>query len=94
MPPVKSNKAIERKAKVFALFGDPTRLSILQLIMRKKTLKVSDIATGVGMSVACISHHLQLLKDNKIVTSSRNGNSIFYELNDDPLVKNLQSLIK
>ncbi|HEX9502738.1 MAG TPA: metalloregulator ArsR/SmtB family transcription factor [Patescibacteria group bacterium] len=85
---------IERKARIFALFGDPTRLRILNLLSRKKTANVSEIAKEVEMSVACVSHHLQLLKDNAVVDSKRKGNNIYYQLIYDPLVKNLQSLVK
>ena len=87
-------KNIEQKARIFSLFGDPTRLRILQILVKKKPIKVSDIAEGVGMSVACISHHLQLLKDNKLVSTKREGNSIYYQLQNNPIVKSLEPLIK
>lgn len=74
-------KEIERKARIFALFGDPTRLRILNLLaVRKKSVNVSEIAKEIGMSVACVSHHLQLLKDNAVCCSKRNGNNIYYQL--------------
>lgn len=85
---------IEQKARIFSLFGDPTRLRILQILVKKKPIKVSDIAEGVGMSVACISHHLQLLKDDNLVTTKREGNSIYYQLQNNQIVKSLESLIK
>jgi DNA-binding transcriptional ArsR family regulator len=75
-----NTKEIERKARIFSMFGDPTRLQILLLLARKQKVNVSEIAKEVKMSVACISHHLQLLKDNEIVTSTRKGNSIYYQL--------------
>ena len=85
---------LEQKARIFSLFGDPTRLRILQILVKKKPIKVSDIAEGVGMSVACISHHLQLLKDNKLVTTKREGNNIYYQLKANSIVKSLEPLIK
>ncbi|HEX3099470.1 MAG TPA: metalloregulator ArsR/SmtB family transcription factor [Patescibacteria group bacterium] len=85
---------IEQKARIFSLFGDPTRLRILKILLKKKSIKVSDIADGVGMSVACISHHLQLLKDNQLVSAKREGNNVFYQLKSTPLVKSLEPLIK
>lgn len=86
--------SLEQKARIFSLFGDPTRLRILQILVKKKPIKVSDIAEGVGMSVACISHHLQLLKDSKLVTTKREGNNIFYQLKTNAIVKSLEPLIK
>ncbi len=85
---------IDRTARIFALFGDPTRLKIVRLLARTKRAKVTDIATGVEMSVACISHHLQLLKDNGVLESTREGNSIFYNFTSDPFIKSIKSLIK
>ncbi len=75
-----TTKEIERKARIFAMFGDPTRLQILLLLARKEKVNVSEIAKGVNMSIACISHHLQLLKDNEIVSATRKGNNIYYQL--------------
>ncbi len=93
MAPVNGTKEIERKARLFSLFGDPTRLRIVQLLDERAPISVSDIATAVGMSVACVSHHLQLLKDNDAVESSRDGTTIYYSLVRDPLIKKLISLI-
>ena len=85
---------LEQKARIFSLFGDPTRLRILQILVKKKPIKVSAIAEGVGMSVACISHHLQLLKDIKLVTTKREGNNIYYQLKTNAIVRSLEPLIK
>lgn len=90
---MKSSQKLERQARVFALAGDVTRLKILSLLARNNKVKVSDIAKEVDMGIACVSHHLQLLKDNQILKSSRSGNSIFYQLNDDKLAKSLINLI-
>jgi DNA-binding transcriptional ArsR family regulator len=93
MAKVKLQKQIERKAKVFALLSDPNRLKILQFLIKKKSANVSDIAKVIQMSVACTSHHLQLLKDNQILEAKREGINIFYSLAADPLIKKLQSSI-
>lgn len=84
---------IDKKARIFALFGDPTRLKILSLLAGEKEVKVSEIADFVGMSVACISHHLQMLKDNEVVQTRRDGNSIYYQLSNNQLINNIKKLI-
>ena len=94
MPPKDSTKELERKARVFALVGDSTRIRMLRLLAKKDKVNVTDIATEVGMSVVCISHHLQLLKDNNVLQNEREGNTIYYMLNKDPFIKNIMSLIK
>ncbi len=85
---------IERKARQFSLVGDPTRLRILRLLASKKQVNVSDIAAEVGMGIACVSHHLQLLKDNGLLSSRRQGNSIYYQLAEDSFIRKLVPLIK
>ena len=87
-------KELERQARVLALAGDPTRIRILRLLADRPKVKVTDIAKEVGMRIACVSHHLQLLKDNKLVENERDGTVIRYQLAKDPFVKKLILLIK
>lgn len=94
MFPTKPDRILERKSRIFALFSDPTRVRILRFLAKKPKTSVSSIARHVGMSLACVSHHLQLLKDNLIAVSLREGNTIHYSLKKSPLVKKLIALIK
>lgn len=93
MASVKQQQEIERKAKIFSLFSDPNRLKILQCLTRSPAATVSELAQHIEMSIACTSHHLQLLKDNQVVISRRKGNSIYYQIVTDPLIQQLQTLI-
>jgi len=93
MPPQQLTKELEQKARVFALVGDPTRIRMLRLLSKKDKVNVSDIAKEVDMSIACISHHLQLLKDNRIVESERVGNNIYYMLVNSQFIGSLIALI-
>lgn len=86
-------KAMQRKAIIFGLFSDVTRLRILKFLLLKKSANVSDIAKEINMSISCTSHHLQLLKSHQIVEAQRQGIHIFYKVVDDPFIKKLQSLI-
>ncbi len=93
MPSVKSQGEIERKAKIFSLFSDPNRLKILQHLTKNPSATVSELADYIGMSIACTSHHLQLLKDNQVVVAKRQGNSMHYQIIKDPFIQKLQTLI-
>lgn len=93
MPPKTLTRAAERKARLFGLFADPTRLQILKFLSRHPKTSAGKIAKHVGMSAACTSHHLQLLKDNAVAECRREGNTIFYCLKKDKIVKTLVSLI-
>ncbi len=68
-------------ASVFAQLGDGTRLKILWLLCHTKEC-VSDIAAALGVSKAVVSHHLQLLRRENLVTGTRSGQEIHYSLSN------------
>jgi DNA-binding transcriptional ArsR family regulator len=71
-------------AETFHVLGDPTRLKILYLLM-KRPCCVRDLAILVGVSESAISHQLRLLKDRHLVKSRREGTTIYYSLSDHHL---------
>lgn len=72
-------------ADLFKVFGDPTRIKILYLLL-KGELCVNDIAASLGMSQSSISHQLKTLKQHRLVKFRRDGKTIFYSLDDDHVV--------
>ncbi len=73
--------AVENTIKIFKTLADETRLNIiLTIIDDAKT--VSAIVNATGASQSCVSHQLKLLKENKIVKSSRIGKCVYYSLDD------------
>ena len=65
---------------IFKALSDPTRREILEYL-KKKEMTAGDIAEKFNMSKPSISHHLSILKNSKLVSSRREGQSIIYELN-------------
>lgn len=77
---------IEHIARRFKTLGDPTRLIILQALMAgPKTVTEIIVATGKGQ--ANVSKHLAVLADADILTRTRNGTRIIYEVADPLLFK-------
>ncbi len=72
-------------ADLFKVFGDPTRIKVLYLLL-KGELCVNDIAASLGMSQSSISHQLKVLKQHRLVKFRRDGKTIFYSLDDDHVV--------
>jgi ArsR family transcriptional regulator len=68
-------------AELFKIFGDPTRVRILFVLFRHEEC-VQDIATKLDMTQSAISHQLRILKQSRLVTSRREGKTIFYALAD------------
>jgi len=64
----------------FKALADPTRRQILRLL-RKGDLTAGEIAEHFNMTKPSISHHLNLLKQARLVLSERKGQYIVYSLN-------------
>lgn len=66
---------------LFKVFGDSTRLKIMFVLFESEVC-VCDLAELLKMTQSAISHQLKVLKQSKLVTSRREGKSIFYSLAD------------
>lgn len=69
-------------AELFKVFGDSTRIRILFVLFEAEVC-VCDLAAALNMTQSAISHQLQILRQNKLLKSRRDGKSIFYSLADD-----------
>ena len=69
-------------AELFKVFGDSTRIRILYVLFEAE-MCVCDIAALLGMTQSAISHQLRALKNARLVTSRRDGKTVFYSLADD-----------
>ena len=67
---------------LFKVFGDTTRMRILYSLFESE-LCVCAIAELLGMTQSAISHQLRALKHARLVTSRRDGKTVFYSLADD-----------
>ncbi|MEM6523971.1 MAG: autorepressor SdpR family transcription factor [Bacteroidota bacterium] len=64
----------------FKALNDPTRREILKLL-RKGEMTAGEIADHFDMGKPSISHHLDILRQGGLVTSSKNGQFMVYTLN-------------
>ncbi|WP_290001611.1 ArsR/SmtB family transcription factor [Faucicola atlantae] len=67
----------------FKALGDPTRLSIIQLLHAKQSLCVCDIIDTLKQPQSTVSRHLNQLKTIGILTSERKGTWMWYAINAD-----------
>ena len=65
---------------VFKALNDPTRREILQLL-QERDMTAGEIVDKFNISGPSISHHLDLLKQAKLVTAVKEGQFIYYSLN-------------
>lgn len=69
-------------ADFFKIFGDSTRLKILQLL-QKDELYVNDISERLLMNQSAVSHQLRILKQARLVKIRKEGKNSFYSLDDE-----------
>lgn len=73
---------LNRLALTYKIMGDPTRLKII-LALRGGEMCVCDIAAHVGLSESAVSHQLRRLRELSLVRSRRDGQILYYALDDD-----------
>ena len=67
-------------ADVLNLAGNAVRLKILYLLKQENELCPCDLSDILGMTVPAVSQHLKKLKDARIVTTKKSGQTIFYSV--------------
>ncbi|MCI1734887.1 MAG: metalloregulator ArsR/SmtB family transcription factor [Bacilli bacterium] len=77
-----SEASFETLSEFYSLFADPTRLTIICLLLHNE-LCVNDIAEVLGVSQSVVSHQLAILRKQDIVTFHRKGKSVLYSLKDN-----------
>ena len=65
---------------VFKALNDATRREILKLL-QEKDMTAGEIAEKFQISFPSISHHLDLLKQAKLVIAEKDGQYVYYSLN-------------
>lgn len=69
------------KAKLFRGFGDPSRLSIVE-VLREGSLSVGEIVEATGLTQSNTSNHLACLMDCGLLRREQRGRFVYYALSD------------
>jgi len=73
----------EKTARLLSIAGNEVRLKTLYLLNMEKELCPCDLADILGMSVPAVSQHIRKMKDAGIIASRRDGQTLYYSLNED-----------
>ena len=65
--------------------ADPTRQKILEMLLEKE-ITVSEIVEAFNLTQPTVSHHLEILARNGLLTSHKEGKQVFYRTNRDRVV--------
>ena len=80
---------IQEMAEFFKIFGDGTRIRVLQTLMEGEK-NVGDLAEELEMSQSAVSHQLRVLRQNDLVKYRKEGKVVFYSLDDEHVENVLQ----
>jgi ArsR family transcriptional regulator, arsenate/arsenite/antimonite-responsive transcriptional repressor len=68
--------------KILKALADKTRQDILELLVGDE-MNVTDICSEFGVSQPTVSHHLQILRNCKLVGCRKQGKNIYYFVRRD-----------
>ena len=82
-------REVERLASTYKILGDPTRLRIV-MALGGGEMCVCDLAAFSGVTESAVSHQLRRLRDLALVRCRRDGQILYYSLDDDHVADLLQ----
>ena len=83
---VTTDEARARAAAIARALADPKRLCVVERLADGER-SVSDLSREVGCQVPNMSQHLAVLRSAGLVTSRRDGSTVFYRLVDDRVLQ-------
>ncbi len=89
--PVLSDQALDILAARFRALADPTRLRILNTLMRGER-SVAELVASTGLEQPSVSRHLIVLRREGILARRAEGNRAYYRI-EDPTVTRLFGLV-
>jgi DNA-binding transcriptional ArsR family regulator len=75
-----------RYAAVGRALSDPKRLCVLESLATRE-LSVGELSSLVGCQVPNMSQHLAVLRSAGLVTTRREGSTVFYRLTDQRVLE-------
>jgi ArsR family transcriptional regulator, virulence genes transcriptional regulator len=82
----------QRSAAVARALGDPKRLCVLESLAGGEA-SVGELASRVSCQVPNMSQHLAVLRSAGLVTTRRDGNTVYYRLADPRILEAYQLLL-
>lgn len=86
-------KKVGDAARLLKLVANEKRLLILCRLIGEEEMPVGALADAVGLSQSALSQHLARMRDDGLVGTRRDAQTIFYSL-ADPKVARLLQLLK
>ncbi len=87
------NAMYDGLAKLMKALANPARLEIIEMLSQGEK-SVESIVNTTNLSIANASQHLQVLKQNNIVKSRKEGHYVYYSLVNDDFMALYQQISK
>lgn len=68
-------------AGIFKVLSDPTRVQLVYLLTGHE-YSVNELSEHVAVTASAVSHHLAKLRAIRLVRTRREGNQVFYSIDD------------
>ena len=81
----------ELHANLCSGLADPIRIALLYELSAGP-LNVTDLVAAMDLPQSSVSRHLRVLRDRQLVTTRRDGTSVYYELADPEILQALDML--
>ncbi len=78
---------VARYADMFSAMGTEARLRIMRLLITAEPdgMIAGDVQSELGIPASTLSHHLDKLKNEDLITARREGTFLWYRANTDAL---------
>ncbi|MBN1650932.1 MAG: helix-turn-helix transcriptional regulator [Bacteroidales bacterium] len=83
---------LEFAASKLRSIAHPMRIAIIDMLDDNRRLSVTEIYKALNIEQAAASHHLNILKNNKVLISKREGKKIYYSLKSTTLTEIIQCI--
>ncbi len=77
-----SGDDLELISRFFKALSDPTRIKIINALGRHEKVGVCCLADLLNMTISAVSHQLAILRNLRLVKAEKDGQKVFYSLND------------
>jgi ArsR family transcriptional regulator, virulence genes transcriptional regulator len=79
-------------AQLLKLLANENRLMILCRLVAQREMSVGSLAAAVGLSQSALSQHLARLREEGLVSTRRDGQTVYYHVGD-PKARRLLTLL-
>lgn len=83
----------DKAAQMLKLLANESRLLILCQLMLAREMPVNEMADSVGLSQSALSQHLAKMREDGLLVTRRDAQTVFYRIGD-PNAARLLALLK